>query len=429
MEPKKRRLQMANAVHVGDSRVLTKLLPTESISVTITSPPYFDLKDYGVPNQIGFGQQYEEYLEDLKRVFAEVFRATKPDGSLWIIVDTFRKGHEVLPLPFDLAAKLKSVGWSLRDIIIWKKERTLPWTHSGTTRKIFEYVLVFSKNLAAFKYDPDKYRDTSDLKRWWVRYPERYNPKGKALEEIWSYDIPTQGSWGKKYIRHFCPLPSDLVSRIVQLTTDKNCIVLDPFAGSGTVPTVSATLGRKFIGIELNPAYVEMFKKHLSETTAQQSRNPRLESSVAKSDWFETTINNLRIVKFGRLVVRAVRRDARWKNSKVYAFPSSESATQKFKHICAEYVVSVPKRADKEIALFLLELSTRPPLSKFGIQPVFTIIECKSQIESTHKKSDFFRYSLTNSHFHTGRSDFEASWLDDQPLFSPIKLEVEEPDG
>ena len=207
---KERSIEFFDKVHIGDARSLAKKLATESVDVTITSPPYFDMKDYGRPNQIGFGQSYEEYLTDLSTVFTEIFRATKPSGSLWIIVDTFRKGQEVVPLPFDLATRLKISGWTLRDIVIWKKERTVPWSHTGATKRIFEYILVFSKGTNTFKYDQDKFREVTDLKHWWVRYPERYNPRGKAPEEIWSYDIPVQGSWGDHYVRHFCPLPTTL---------------------------------------------------------------------------------------------------------------------------------------------------------------------------------------------------------------------------
>ncbi len=151
--------EILSGVHLGDARTLAKALASESIDVTITSPPYCDLKDYGAPNQIGFGQDYSTYLSDLATVFGDIFRATKKDGSLWIIIDTFRRDQEVFALPFDLAAKLKEVGWVLRDVIIWKKDRTLPWTHKGTTKRIFEYILVLAKTRQSFRYFPDRHRE------------------------------------------------------------------------------------------------------------------------------------------------------------------------------------------------------------------------------------------------------------------------------
>ncbi|MDB5870884.1 MAG: methylase domain protein [Ramlibacter sp.] len=429
-EGRKSLSELLDEVHVGDAREITTWLPDNSVNVTITSPPYFDLKDYDRPNQIGFGQDYEGYLDDLALVFSEVYRATKKNGSLWIIVDTFRKGQVVYPLPFDIARRLKGLGWVLRDIVIWKKERTVPWVRNGATRKIFEYILVLSKSVDQFKYDLDKYRDRDDLKRWWVRYPERYNPRGKAPEEIWSYDIPTQGSWGDSYIRHFCPLPSDLVARIVQLTTTKNGVVFDPFSGSGTVPTVSKLLGRSYIGSELNAKYVKMFKKHLAQELATQGQR-RLRSPHSRSVAdFESTIGALRILKFGRLILRTLLAEYPDAGIQVYVFELPTKPTENFKHYSAEYVVYLPMARQRKEAMKLTETAIKkPPLSKFGVQPTFTFIESANEISPVRRKLIYFTYSRTNSHFQTGEVSFKTAWDSEDYLFSPIKLEVEEPHG
>ncbi len=105
------------------------------VQTTITSPPYFDMKDYGVEGQVGFGQKYEEYLEDLKEIFAQIYTVTKDDGTLWIVIDTFKRDHAVVTLPFDLVQKLNSVGWKLQEIIIWKKDKTVPWSSKGFMAK------------------------------------------------------------------------------------------------------------------------------------------------------------------------------------------------------------------------------------------------------------------------------------------------------
>lgn len=105
-----------NKVYNGDSRCLLEILPEGvQVQTTITSPPYFDMKDYGVEGQVGFGQKYEEYLEDLKEIFAQIYTVTKDDGTLWIVIDTFKRDHAVVTLPFDLVQKLNSVGWKLRE--------------------------------------------------------------------------------------------------------------------------------------------------------------------------------------------------------------------------------------------------------------------------------------------------------------------------
>lgn len=388
------------------------------------------MKDYGRPNQIGFGQNYEEYLSDLSLVFSEVFRATKSSGSLWIIVDTFRKGQEVVPLPFDLATRLKLSGWTLRDIVIWKKERTVPWTHGGGTKRIFEYILVFSKGVGIFKYDQDKFREVTDLKRWWVRYPERYNPKGKAPEEIWSYDIPVQGSWGSHYVRHFCPLPTELVSRIIQQTTEPQQVVLDPFAGSGTVPTVSKLLNRHYVGFELNSEYVAMFKKHLKQELrlqAERVADMAPENTIAA---FEATIISLRILKFGRLLLRQLRKDLPSVAIKIFSFHSNGVPTEKFKHYSARYYISIPKPNLEPLARESIKRAiAKPPLSKFGIQAACKIISNRDDLDPGQEYNSYFEYTITNSHFHSGCKNFEDAWESKGLLFSPIKAEVEEPHG
>ena len=420
---------LINKVHLGDARLLGKNIPNETINTTITSPPYFDLKDYGMPNQIGFGQKYEEYLSDLSEVFSEVFRATKNDGSLWIIIDTFRKDQEVLTLPFDLVAKLKPIGWVLRDIIIWKKERTLPWTHAGSTRKIFEYILVLSKGSSHFKYDPDKQREITDLKKWWVRYPERYNPKGKSLEEIWCYDIPTQGSWGDSYIRHFCPLPSELVARIIQLTTHPKDIVFDPFSGSGTVPTVSHLLNRSYIGIELNPEYIRMFENHL-EAEKNKRQAPSNENELLNRESFEQTVINLRILKFGRLVLRNLKKLYPKEKIQIFAYRTHEEPDpeSKFKHYSAEYLIYTSESLAKDEIIGLVEaMCSNPPLSKFGIQPKIVVVSSTKEIPTEKKRTTYYWYTHSNSHKSVGSGSFKDTLTSTTQLSSPINMEVEEP--
>ncbi len=163
------------SIHNKDARKLDDVIKEKLVDVTITSPPYFDLKDYGHKDQIGYGQQYDQYLNDLQSVFAKVFSATKDTGSLWVVIDSFKRNGEIVPLPFDFAAKLKEIGWKLQDIIIWHKDKTIPWVNGGSTRGIFEYVLLFTKT-AKYKYFVDKVRNYQDLKKWWVKYPERLSP-------------------------------------------------------------------------------------------------------------------------------------------------------------------------------------------------------------------------------------------------------------
>ena len=106
--------------------------------------------------------------------------------------------------------------------------------------------------------DSVRLTETSLLKEWWVRFPERYNPKGIVPTNVWEFSIPTQGIWTGKSLRHFNPLPPKMIERIILLTTDAGDVVFDPFAGSGTTLSVADFLDRKWFGFELNKEYCKM---------------------------------------------------------------------------------------------------------------------------------------------------------------------------
>jgi DNA modification methylase len=192
-----------NCVKQGDTRTLVEGLPNKCIAVTLTSPPYWNLKNYGMPNQIGWDQNYAQYMEDMVSIFKHIFRATRDSGSLWVVIDTFKDNGSLKLLPYEFADRLqKDIGWFLQDVIIWDKGKTLPWSRTGQLRNQFEYILFFSKS-KNFKYEIDRLKEI-ELKEWWVKYPERYNPKGKIPSNIWPLPIPVQGSWSSNGLRHAC---------------------------------------------------------------------------------------------------------------------------------------------------------------------------------------------------------------------------------
>lgn len=261
-------------VHQGDARALDELLvraaaeagrPNQPfIQTTITSPPYATLVDYGSDNQIGFGQSYEDYLDSCRAVFEQTHRWTVDSGSMWIVADGLmerRNGgapSRFIPLPFELARQAEMVGWTLREVIIWRKDRTRPWSHRGKLRNGFEYVLFFAKT-KDFTFNVDRLRDTGSLKSWWVKYPERHNPWGMTPDNVWEIPIPVQGSWNDAAFRHACPFPPELVRRMTVLSSDPGDVVFDPFAGSGAVVRGALSEGRRGLGNELSPEYVARF--------------------------------------------------------------------------------------------------------------------------------------------------------------------------
>jgi DNA modification methylase len=408
-----------NTVYNQDARKILETIPEGiKIATTITSPPYFDMKDYMSDNQVGYGQTYADYLNDLQKIFEGVFQITNDDGSLWIIIDTFKRDNQVVSLPFDLVAKLKESGWLLQDIIIWKKDKTVPWSSNGFVQRKFEYILFLTKS-TKFKYNHDSVRvyDTDHLKKWWVKYPERYNPKGKALDEVWEFAIPTQGSWGDKYIRHFCPLPKDMVATMIQVSTNENDIILDPFAGSGTVLSQSAYMKREYVGFELNTEYIEMFKKYLEGTFSKYRKEYEL-SKINNQDVFEKQILELRSLKFARLLLNTIEKETGLKELKIFVSYKGSSDI-KNKLIEVEYQI-IGNYDDFNLLEFINAQIKKSPLSKFGIQAEFKFLDVMNFDPSTH-----YGYTKSNTYSFIKNIDFNS---DKVKVISEIYVDLNEKD-
>jgi DNA modification methylase len=371
------------------------------------------MKDYGEENQIGFGQSYKEYLCDIKSVFEQVYQYTKEDGTLWIIIDTFKRDDSIVLLPFDVASKLQESGWLLQDIIIWKKDKTVPWSNNGFTQRKFEYVLFFSKS-PKFKNNKDKVRvfDTRQLKKWWIKYPERYNPRGKALDEIWEYPIPVQGSWGKRYIRHFCPLPQDMVSNMIQISSDEGDIVFDPFAGSGTVLSQSAYMNRPYLGFELNKSYIEKFNSYLMETFETGKANYEKMLKNEGQTVFEEQILNLRALKYGRMLVKVVQEELH-----LYSKVLVERIRQEGAKSVVKY--SLVGVSEDMAEMIITQAISKAPLSKYEISPLITY-----QDELDDDKQ-WFCYSITNSYSYMRNTTYNDPRV---RVLSLIKVDLAEKD-
>lgn len=385
-----------NSIFNNDARYILDVINSDvKIKTTITSPPYFDMKDYGSSNQVGYGQSYNEYLDDLQNIFENIFKITDDDGSLWIIIDSFKRDNQVVTLPFDLSNKLKQTGWFLQDIIIWKKDKTVPWSQKGFVQRKFEYILFFTKT-TDFKYNKDKVRNynTDQLKKWWVKYPERYSPKGKALDEIWEFPIPVQGSWGDRYVRHFCPLPKEMVATMIEISTDVNDIVLDPFAGSGSVLFQSAVMDRKYIGFEVNHEYIDMFNKYLANNLKISIDEYDKLQKVGGQEEFKQRILDLRALKFGRLLVNNL--DEKFGlNLKVFVEIQQYIDDSPKDYLSVEYQIIGEIPSEELILNEINILINKPPLSKFGIRSTFKMLQNKKD----NKK--YYRYTKTNTYAFT----------------------------
>lgn len=381
-------------VHQGDARQLSRLLGRLSspdnpqITCTITSPPYGDLKNYGEPDQIGWGQPYVDYLVEMRRVFRTIYQHTRNNGSMWVVADTLRDGEDrsddipsaMFPLPFDLAAQAADSGWVLRDTIIWQKHKTLPWSNGNRLRNTFEYILHFAKT-ASYKYHVDRLRDPVELEEWWVRWPERYNPRGKVPTNVWQVPIPQQGAWGNSTVQHACPLPPDLVERLLFLSTDEDDIVLDPFAGTGVVIAEANRLGRRALGVELNRKYVRAYRTEVVPAVALRDSDDQLRERARRSESLRASIIKLRALKYPKTLFQRLTKSGSSVLPTVIIVDAYEldadTLSDQFHPIKLRVTLVVStddKGGTEDLQLAAKDAAVRAPLTKFGVAAEIAVV-------------------------------------------------------
>lgn len=262
-----------NTVICGDAFSVLRTLPSESINMCCTSPPYFSLRDYGVDGQLGLEPTYTEYIIKLCNVFDEVKRVLKPDGTLWANMGDSYSGSSggrpspfqakarrykynfpkpprtdipkksLCLIPFRFAIEMVRRGWILRNVLIWKKPNALPESVTDRFTVDFEYLFFFAKS--HFYYFEQQ------------REPAVYAKGLRNRRSILEVNTRPLAD------NHFAAYPEELVEMPIRAACPEDGIVLDPFLGSGTTALAAKKLGRKWIGIELNQTYCDMARKRL----------------------------------------------------------------------------------------------------------------------------------------------------------------------
>lgn len=234
----------------------------ETIDFIITSPPYWNLKDYGSPDEIG-KSSYEEYLERMNKVWSECYRVAKTGCVFVINVNSRRHQKKYYPIAFDIVSSMKD--WNFWDHVIWYIPNALPQPNHYMERLFdnkYESCLVFIKGTA------DEYKCHKP------RVPQKYgsidprksknNPKGRCIGNI--IKIPAYRPPNiKQKSYHIAAYPEELVSFFLSTYTDEGDTVLDPFVGSGTTLKVCNSTNRKGIGYELNPNYIPVIRQKVLE--------------------------------------------------------------------------------------------------------------------------------------------------------------------
>jgi site-specific DNA-methyltransferase (adenine-specific) len=255
--------------------VLPKL-PAQSVDVCVTSPPYWDLRDYGgKDNTLGLERSPEQYVRDLTDIFTTgVKRVLKPTGALWVnLGDTYRDKQQ-MQIPARFALAMMDEGWKLRNEIIWHKPNIMP--SPAKDRFTLDYEKFFFFTLQDDYYFRQQFEPLAPSSIERVKHGfksrkfnngngidvpvmgERFaNPQGRNMRAVWN--IPTSS---QKY-EHTAMFPTALIETPIKACCPPGGTVLDPFCGSGTVLAYCEQQHIDAIGIEINPAFASIIDQRI----------------------------------------------------------------------------------------------------------------------------------------------------------------------
>lgn len=300
--------------YTGDCLDILSGIDKESTHCCVTSPPYFSLRDFGHNRQIGLERTTDEYIACLVKVFQEVKRVLRDDGTVWLnLGDTYYNGKglssgnnkgnnaskyglrsvdksgglggnfkqkDLIGIPWRVAFALQADGWYLRQDIIWHKPNPMPESVTDRCTKAHEYIFLLSKS-KKYYYDHEaikeptitnddvlRDRDSTRLNntpgRTRIRGLKRNNYDTRNKRSVWTVTTkPFKGA-------HFAVFPPDLIEPCVLAGCPKGGIVLDPFGGSGTTALMAAKHNRKAAIIELNQDYIDIAVARYRAATKQR---------------------------------------------------------------------------------------------------------------------------------------------------------------
>jgi DNA modification methylase len=276
-------MEAAARIICGDAIKVLKTLPAGHVALTVTSPPYFRHRDYGISGQIGQEATLEEYLDRIGAILAELLRVTDQIGTCFFIVGDTYRNRKLLLVPHRIALLAGDVGWTVRNDIIWSKADPAPESPKNRWRSGHEHIVFMAKCASGYRFNADAVRvpySASTLQRWGggqsyggsksgsrrnendsrMRDGQIFmlNPRGCLPTDVWR--LPSSNTSAQ----HYATFPEQLIRPIIEACSNPGELVLDPFSGSGTTCRVAITLGRQALGIDLNPVYVAMAEKRPS---------------------------------------------------------------------------------------------------------------------------------------------------------------------
>jgi len=285
----------SNTVHRlvhGDARSMT-FIPNESIHLVVTSPPYWNLKRYNEnEHQLGHIENYEEFLNEIKKVWKEVYRVLVPGGRLVCVVGDVCLSrrqygrHLVVPLHADICVLCRKIGFDNLNPIIWHKIANANYEVQGASRFLgkpyepnsiikndIEFILMQRKP-GGYRKPTEEQRSLSMIKK------SEYN---EWFRQFWNLS-------GASTLKHPAPFPFEIAYRLIRMFSFHGDVVLDPFCGTGTTMLAAMKCDRNSIGIDIDENYCKMALKRLQEKTSPLFPRERIE-------FIDRTKNSEKIVR------------------------------------------------------------------------------------------------------------------------------------
>ncbi len=256
-------MKTLHKVVIGDSRQM-KEVPDASVHLVVTSPPYWQLKDYGNRRQIGFNDTYEEYVNNLNLVWTECRRVLHQGCRLCInIGDQFARSvyygrYKVIPIRTEMIKFCENIGFDYMGAIIWQKVTTchttggatvmgsFPYPRNGILKLDYEFILIFKKYGKSPRVSKEVKEQSRLSQEEWNRY----------FTGHWNFS-------GEKQDKHLAMFPEELPRRLIKMFSFVGDTVLDPFLGSGTTSLAAKNLKRNSVGYEINQDFVPIIKEKL----------------------------------------------------------------------------------------------------------------------------------------------------------------------
>ncbi len=256
----------SHVIHQGDSRE-SDWIPSESVHLVVTSPPYWTLKEYPAnKSQLGLIADYEAFHNELDKVWQHCFRVLVPGGRLVCVVGDVclsrRKHgkHSVMPMHADIVVRARRIGFDNLSPIFWYKIANAnyevengssflgkPYEPNAIIKNDVEFILMLRKP-GGYRQPTEEQRDASRLSR------EEYQ---EWFQQVWN------GLTGESTKHHPAPFPEELAYRLVRMFSFVGDTVLEPFMGTGSTLLAAGRCGRNSIGVEVEPGYVKMAKERL----------------------------------------------------------------------------------------------------------------------------------------------------------------------